>query len=81
MHGEWNIMNMKMIIDINKYYYLKGGYIMLQFIISNLATIIITLLLITIVSFIIRKMIKDKKQGKSCCSGGCAGCSKSSCQH
>lgn len=54
---------------------------MLQFIISNLATIIITLLLITIVSFIIRKMIKDKKQGKSCCSGDCAGCSKSSCQH
>lgn len=59
---------------------------MLQFIISNLATIIVSLLLITMVSMIIRKMIRDKKQGKSCCSGGsgCEGCSHSahnSCQH
>ncbi len=56
---------------------------MLQFIISNLATIIVSLLLITIVTMIIRKMIRDKKQGKSCCSGGsgCEGCSHSSAQN
>ncbi|WP_099468232.1 FeoB-associated Cys-rich membrane protein [Konateibacter massiliensis] len=49
---------------------------MIQFIISNLPTIIVSLLLLAMVSMIIRKIVRDKKQGKSCCSGGegCNGC-------
>ena len=54
---------------------------MIQFILSNLGTIIIGLLLMLIVGFVIRKMIKDKKQGKGCCGSSCKGCEHSSCYH
>lgn len=55
---------------------------MLQFIIANLATIIIGFGLLAAVILIIKKMIKDKKQGKGCCGSGCEGCSHStSCHH
>lgn len=49
---------------------------MLGFIKANIANIIIVLLLIIIVALIIRKIIKDKNQGKSCC-GECNNCSSS----
>ena len=55
---------------------------MLQFILSNLATIIIGLVLLSVVTLVIMKMIRDKKQGKGCCGSSCQGCSHStSCHH
>lgn len=60
---------------------------MLQFFIANLTTIVVSILLLVMVVAIIRKMIRDKKQGKGCCPGssGCDGCchtsSDTSCHH
>ena len=47
---------------------------MLAWISKNLATIIITLVLVAIVTAIIIGMRKDKKAGKSSCGGNCAHC-------
>lgn len=47
---------------------------MLQWISTNIGTILISLLLLTAVALIIRSMMRDKKQGKSSCGGNCAGC-------
>ena len=41
---------------------------------TNLGTILISLLLIMIVTGIIYILIKDKKEGKSTCGGNCAHC-------
>ena len=41
---------------------------------TNLATILISALLIAAVAFVIIKMIRDRKNGKSACSCGCADC-------
>ncbi len=46
---------------------------MLTFLMQNISTVIVSLLLIGIVTLIIVGMVKDKKKGK--CSGSCAGCS------
>lgn len=50
---------------------------MLEFLRANLSTIIVALALAVIVALTVRKMIKDKKAGKTCssCGGSCAGCS------
>lgn len=47
---------------------------MLQWIGTNIGTILISLLLLAAVALIIRSMMRDKKQGKSSCGGNCAGC-------
>ncbi len=48
---------------------------------DNFGTIVVTLLLALIVAFIIRKLIHDRKQGKTSCGGNCASCGMcSSCQ-
>lgn len=47
---------------------------MLSWITANLATIIISLVLICIVAAIIIGMVKNKKKGKSSCGCGCSGC-------
>lgn len=72
---------MIVIFILNERYNLYRRFHMVQFIISNLATIIIGLGLLVIVTLIIRKMIKDKKQGKGCCGSGCEGCSHSTSCH
>ena len=46
-----------------------------EFFVNNLATIIISLLLLLVVVLIIRKMVKDRKKGRSSCGCGCEGCS------
>ncbi|MGN1204495.1 MAG: FeoB-associated Cys-rich membrane protein [Lachnospiraceae bacterium] len=46
-----------------------------------LATIIITLLLILIVTGIICYMVKEKKSGKSSCGGSCSHCAMSGACH
>lgn len=48
---------------------------MLSWIMSNLSTIIISIVLIVIVALVIVKMVMDKKKGK----GGSCGCGCSSC--
>ena len=47
---------------------------MLQWISTNIGTILISLLLLAAVALIIRSMMRDKKQGKSSCGAGCAHC-------
>ena len=44
---------------------------MIDFIVNNLSTIIISLVLIAIVAAIIVVLVKNKKQGKTSCSCGC----------
>ena len=47
---------------------------MVTWIIGNIGTIVITLILILMVAGIIASLIRDKKQGKSSCGGNCAHC-------
>ena len=47
---------------------------MISWLVSNLGTIIISILLIIMVVFIVRKLINDKKRGISSCGGNCAHC-------
>ncbi|MDY3224640.1 MAG: FeoB-associated Cys-rich membrane protein [Candidatus Faecousia sp.] len=47
---------------------------MLQWMIANLGTIIICIVLLTGIFFIVRFLIRQKKQGKSACGCGCANC-------
>ena len=55
---------------------------MFAWIIKNIATIGVSLLLILLVAMIIRKMIKDKRKGKSSCGGNCGCCPMSNaCQN
>ena len=55
---------------------------MLEWIASNIASIIILTLVILSVGAIVFKMIMDKRKGKSSCSCGCGGCPmKDSCHN
>ena len=47
---------------------------MLQWISTNLSTILICIFLLAIVILIIRSLIRQKKQGKSSCGAGGAHC-------
>ncbi|MCR4963336.1 MAG: FeoB-associated Cys-rich membrane protein [Firmicutes bacterium] len=51
---------------------------MLAWLQTNLGSVVVVLILLSIVSLIIRKLILDKKAGKhicgGSCGGGCAGC-------
>ncbi len=47
---------------------------MLNWLASNLATILISLVLLAIVALIVRYLIRQKKQGKSSCGGNCSCC-------
>lgn len=47
---------------------------MLRWIIENWVSIVILLAVVSVVTLIIVKMIRDKKKGKSSCSCGCGGC-------
>ncbi len=48
----------------------------MAFLMANLSTIVISLILIGVVCLIIRTMIRDRKAGKGCggCPGGCHSC-------
>ncbi len=54
---------------------------MLNWLIGNIATIIISLVLILIITSVIYKIIKDKKQGKSSCGCNCANCAMAGSCH
>lgn len=47
---------------------------MLDFIVDNLGTILITVVLVTILAAIVVKLVRDKRKGKSSCGGNCARC-------
>ena len=51
---------------------------MLQWIANNVGSIIALVVLAVLVSAIIVKMVKDKKNGKASCSCGCEHCAMSS---
>lgn len=47
---------------------------MFDFVKENAGTFLVGLLLIIAVIVSVRKIVKDKKAGKSCGCGGCSGC-------
>jgi len=47
---------------------------MMDWIISNTSTILVTLVLLGLVSLVIRKMVRDKKKGVTSCGTSCNGC-------
>ncbi len=51
---------------------------MIAFLMENLSTIIVALILAAVVVLVIRKMVRDKKAGHSCSCGGSCGCCPSS---
>lgn len=53
----------------------------MDWIVENLATIVIALALAAVVTGIIVGMVRDKKKGKSSCGGGCKGCPMSGSCH
>ena len=54
---------------------------MFAWIIENIATIIVSLILIAIVALIVVKLVSDKKKGKSSCGGNCAHCAMAGSCH
>lgn len=54
---------------------------MLSWLIENIATIIICVILFAAVVLIIAGMVKNKKTGKSSCGCGCTNCSMSDSCH
>ena len=54
--------------------FIREGKQMYIWLSENLGTILTSLVLIAIVTGSILTMIRDKKQGKSCCGGNCAHC-------
>lgn len=54
----------------------------MNWITENLGTIIVALILAAVVFAILRKLVKDKKQGKSSCGCNCASCAMGGqCHH
>ncbi len=54
---------------------------MLEWIKDNIGTIIVGAALVLLIAFIIVRMVKNKKQGKSACGCGCSDCAmKASCK-
>ncbi len=52
----------------------------MDFITQNIGTIAVLIVLSLIIAMIVRKMRKDKKEGKTACGCGCEGCAmKGSC--
>ncbi len=47
---------------------------MLAWLSANLINIVLVAVIVLVVGFLIRSMIRDKKAGKSACGGNCASC-------
>ncbi len=54
---------------------------MFDWLVNNLGTIVITLVLAVIVALIIIRMIKNKKDGKHSCGCGCSSCAMKDACH
>ena len=59
----------------------KESVRMLDWITENLSTIVVSLILVLIVAVIIRKLVRDKKKGKSSCGCNCAHCAMAESCH
>lgn len=59
----------------------KESVKMLDWITENLSTIVVSLILVLIVAVIIRKLVRDKKKGKSSCGCNCAHCAMAESCH
>ena len=47
---------------------------MLEWLAANIGTIIVALIVIAVIAFVVARMVKDKKEGKSSCGANCAHC-------
>ena len=47
---------------------------MLEWLAANIGTIIVALIVIAVIAFVVARMVKDKKVGKSSCGANCAHC-------
>ena len=47
---------------------------MIDWLIQNIQTIVICVILVGVVALIIAGMVKDKKQGRSSCGSSCSSC-------
>ena len=54
---------------------------MLTWIMGNMATIIISAVLLLVVAAVIVSMVRGKRKGKSSCGCGCAGCAMNGACH
>lgn len=54
---------------------------MLQVIINNAGTIVVSLVMIAIVACIVFSLIRDRKRGKSSCGSGCSCCAMNGSCH
>lgn len=54
---------------------------MINFLLNNIGTIVISLIILLIVSSIIAKLVRDKRKGKSSCGCGCENCPSSGMCH
>ena len=54
---------------------------MLEWIASNIASIVVLLVVVLAVGAVAFKMIRNKKSGKSSCNCGCSGCPMSESCH
>ncbi len=54
---------------------------MLTWLMENMATIIISMVLVLVVAAIIVSMVRGKRKGKSSCGCGCAGCAMNGACH
>lgn len=53
----------------------------MDFIINNLGTIIVLLIVTAVIALTIFKLVRDKKNGKSSCGCGCESCANSKLCH
>ena len=54
---------------------------MLTWLMGNMATIIISAVLVLVVAAILVSMVRGKRKGKSSCGCGCAGCAMNGACH
>lgn len=54
---------------------------MLTWLMENMATIIISAVLMIVVAVVIAGMVRSRKKGKSSCGCGCAGCAMNGACH
>ncbi|MCQ2528685.1 MAG: FeoB-associated Cys-rich membrane protein [Saccharofermentans sp.] len=54
---------------------------MLNWLAENLSTLVVVVILVAIVVLVVRKLISDKRQGKSSCGCGCSTCAMSDSCH
>lgn len=54
----------------------KGADMILTFLINNAGTIVVALILAAAVFFVARRMVRDRKAGRTCCGtcGTCGAC-------